>query len=311
MYFEIRPMQISDLSEVVKAWNISMPYDRITDERFQHVILDDPNHETGAALVAVYKDNIIGFISSIARDGVSGADGRGREHEKRQGYIRGIFVIKDYRKQGIGTSLLEKGTDYMKSKGKSLIRVITYTGRYFFPGVDLRYEEAISFFRNKGFKEDEVIDDLILDLEDFQESSYQKNARKRMAEFGVKVVEYDPDMLDKMRDFVRKFNSLSWFPPGWEENFRGKGNKVAALKDDKIVGWASYHPSKGMGGFGPIGVLEDMRGHGIGSCLLLESVLKLKQAGVDSVFAGWANTPFYIPNGWRIHRQYAVFEKIV
>ena len=112
-----------------------------------------------------------------------------------------------------------------------------------------------------------------------------------------------------MREFVEKVNMTAWFPRGWEKNFRKRGNKYVALKGEDIVGWASYWPRTGTAGFGPIAVLEEMRHHGIGSCLLLECVLSMKKAGADKVFASWANTPFYIPNGWKICRQYVVFEK--
>jgi len=82
-----------------------------------------------------------------------------------------------------------------------------------------------------------------------------------------------------------------------------------ALKRKEIVGWASYHPRPGTAQFGPIALLENVRHNGIGSCLLLESVLRMKDAGADRVIASWANTPFYLPNGWRICRQYAVFKR--
>ena len=309
MQITIRSMEISDLPEVVRGWNHSLPHDQVDESRFEDVILDDPNHKKGAALVAVHDGKIIGFINSIVREGILGADNRGRQHEKDNGHIKGIFVLEQFRRQGIGAKLLTEAEKYIKSKGKKIIRVITYTGRYFFPGVDLRYKAALRLFENRGYQEDHIIDDVDLEVKDYQISDYQKDARRRMAEFEVHIEDYDPSMLDEMRKFVEKVNMTSWFPEGWEERFKEKGNKVAAFKGEEIVGWASYHPGVGTAGFGPIAVLEEMRGNGIGSCLLLESVLRLKDAGADRVIASWANTPFYLPNGWNICRQYKVFEK--
>jgi len=309
MQIFIKPMEVSDLPETVKGWNLSLPYDQVSERHFEHVILHDPNHEKGAALVAVHDGKIIGFISSVAREGVSGADNRGRPHEKDDGYIKGLFVLDEFRRNGIGSKLLDSVLEYLRSKGKRRVRVITYTGSYFFPGVDLRYEPALRFFENKGFQKDHVIDDVDIDLKDFQISDYQKNAKRRMSDAGVHVEDYDPLMLDEMRKFVEKLNMTAWFPEGWEEWFKEKGNKVVALKGKEIVGWASYHPGGGTGMFGPIGVLKEMRGNGIGSCLLLESILHMKDVGAERAIASWANTPFYLPNGWKICRQYAVFEK--
>jgi len=305
----IRAMEPSDIPEVVRGWNLSLTHNQTDEARFERMILGDPNHEKGASLVAIHDGKIAGFISSIAREGVSGVDGRGRPYEKDNGYIKGMFVLEEFRRRGIGTKLLDGVKNYMRSKGKSVIRIVTYTGWYFFPGVDLRYEAALKFFDDEGFHQAHLINDVDLDLKNFQISDYQKEARRRMAEFGVHVEEYDPSMLAKMREFVHKVNMTAWFPEGWEKGFKKKGNKFAAFKDGEIVGWASYHPRTGTAGFGPIAVLEEMRGHGVGSCLMLECVLRMKDAGADSVIASWANTPFYLPNDWKICRQYSVLEK--
>jgi len=309
MQVAIRAMESSDIPEIVRGWNLSLTHNQTDEARFERVILGDPNHENGASLVAIYDGKIAGFIGSIAREGVPGADGRGRPYEKDKGYIKGMFVLEEFRRRGIGTRLLDGVEKYMKSKGKSVIRIVTYTGSYFFPGVDLKYESALKFFANRGFHQDHVINDVDLDLKGFQISDYQKDARRRMAEFGVHIEGYDPSMLSAMREFVGKVNMTAWFPEGWEEGYKEKGNKFAALKNGEIVGWASYYPRTGTAGFGPIAVLEEMRGNGTGSCLMLECVLRMKDAGADRVVASWANTPFYLPNGWKICRQYSVLEK--
>jgi GNAT superfamily N-acetyltransferase len=82
-----------------------------------------------------------------------------------------------------------------------------------------------------------------------------------------------------------------------------------ALKGNEIVGWASYWLNEQEGAFGPIGVLEAYRGHGIGTCLLLESMLRMKELGTSQATAGWAVTGFYLKSGWKICRQYAPFQK--
>ena len=61
--------------------------------------------------------------------------------------------------------------------------------------------------------------------------------------------------------------------------------------------------------FGPIAVLEDQREKGIGTCLLLESMLQMKALGAPNVTAGWATVTFYTKNGWRVSRRYSVFQR--
>ena len=309
MKIDIRVMEVTDVLDIVQGWNSCLPYDQISEERFKHVIFDDANYEKDSCLVAVHDGKIVGFISAVAREGIFGADHKGREYEKDQGYIKGFYVLEEFRRKRIGSELFDRSIDYLKSKDKSVIRILTYTGNYFFPGIDTRYEPAIKFFENKGFQRDYVINDVDIDTTDFKITDQHKNARQKMEKFGVHVEDYDPLMLDEMREFAKKLDMISWFPEGWEDWFRAKGNKVVALKGDEIVGWASFNVNGDIGWFGPTGVLEDMRHNGIGSCILLESVLQMKNADAKSVIASWANTPFYTANGWKICRQYGVFEK--
>ncbi len=308
MKFNVRPFEADDVSEVVKGWNISLPYDKVDENWFKRIILDDPNYEKKSAYVAISEGEVAGFISSIARDGIEGADRRGRLHEKDYGYIKGLFVLEKFRRKGIASCLFDNAVEYIKSKGKSRIKVITYTGYYFFPGVDTRYDSAHRFFEAKGFNVDHIIDDVDIDLENFLMTDYHINAMKRAEKIGVKVIDYETSMLNQMQEFVRKLDMVAWFPQGWERNFQ-EGNKVVALKGDEIVGWASFGVEGEIGYFGPTAVLKEMRHNGIGSWILLESVLRMKDQGAKKVVALWANTPFYIANGWKIFRQYTVFEK--
>jgi GNAT superfamily N-acetyltransferase len=195
-------------------------------------------------------------------------------------------------------------------------------GRYFFNGIDLRYERLLALFAECGYErlrdwgEISTIEDVDVDLGDFEPTAYHIEARKRMAAIGVKITPYDPAMLDKMRIFVEKLAYWEWFPAGWEDDFGASGHSLVTLKDgeadetDPIVGWADYRPDPQDGEFGPIGVLEAYRGNRIGTCLLLESMLRMKELGTPKATAGWVDaTDFYLKNGWQICRLWAPFQK--
>jgi len=112
-----------------------------------------------------------------------------------------------------------------------------------------------------------------------------------------------------MREFVEKLNMKHWFPDGWERDFGKGGHTLVAFKNGKIVGWAAYLPNEPVSEFDGIAVLEDYRRRGIGTCLLLESMLRLKEFGVSKVVARWAPEGFYSKSGWKTYRQYMVFQK--
>lgn len=151
--------------------------------------------------------------------------------------------------------------------------------------------------------------DLFINLTGFEPSEYHREARRKAGEAGVTIVPYRPEMLGQMREFVRKVNILQWFPDGWEDSFGKDDHTLVALQGEEIVGWAEYWPHPEKGGFGPIAVLPEERHHGIGTCLLLESMLRMKAQGVPEAIAGWAATEFYRRSGWEICRQYAALEK--
>lgn len=65
------------------------------------------------------------------------------------------------------------------------------------------------------------------------------------------------------------------------------------MKDKKVVGFACFEATR-PNYFGPTGVLESMRGMGIGKALLLRSLLSLRERGYAYAIIGWAGpTAFY------------------
>lgn len=303
-------MSKADIPEVVEGWNRAFAFDRADAQRFEDVVFGDPNSQEHGTLVAEELGRIVGFASCAAREGTVGADGTGTEKDIDNGYLKGLF----YQNEPAGEALLEETGGFLHSRGKTTIRVVQYTGRYFFPGIDLRYESLLGFLKRNGFEETSRIKDVSLDLLSYQPGGqeYQRRQWARARSAGVRIVSYRREMLAQMRAFVEDLNIPIWFGREWEKDWRGRETAVVAVKGDRIVGFACWWPASGasgIGGLGPIATLEAERGKGIGSCMLDECMRRSKQAGVKTVVAGWANTPFYLKNGWRICREYAALQK--
>jgi GNAT superfamily N-acetyltransferase len=307
--FEIRPLERSDIPETVKGWNQVLIHDKVSEHQFEDVIFGDPNYERECNLVAVEDGRIAGFIGAVARKGTLGKDRRGRPSERHYGYIKGFFVLDDYWDTGIERKLLNKALECLRSRSKRSVWVARYTGKYFYPGTDVRYERLQRFFDENGFTRMFTINDVAADLRDFEPSEYQRKAKMRAEEIGVEIMAYRPEMLSMMREFVDKLNMRHWFPDAWEKDFGKGGHSLIACRNDKIVGWTAYCPNKPSSEVGGIAVLEDYRRKGIGTSLLLESMLRLKEFGVSKVVAGWAATEFYLKSGWKICRQYIVYRR--
>ncbi len=309
MDVKVRMLRRSDTTEIVSGWNNCLPYDKITTEKFEGTIFGDPNYERSGNLVATLNGRIIGFVAAVARKGIAGLDGAGKPQEKNFGYIKALFSLKEY--TAAKRKLLEEALIFMKSKGKQIAKVGEYTGRYFSPGVDAKYKEELSFYQDNGFEEVDIEEDVALNLKTFQPTQYQKRAQEKITKMGIAVRQYQPQFLDRMRQFVNRINYPQWFPKGWETDFNRRRQTLIALLSTDIVGWAEFHKSSEGWLFGPIAVLEELRRKGIGTCLLLESVLRMKRFGALEATAGWASVPFYLKNGWRVSRRYIVLQKIL
>jgi len=281
----------------------------MSGEKFKGTIFGDPNFEEEGNIVATLNRMIVGFSAAVAREGIAGRDGKGQDHEKDFGYIKGLFALDEHRGDNAKRALLEKALKFLKSKGKKFAKVGHYTGNYFFPGIDKRYAEELRFYRENAFEEVDTEEDVVLDLVCFRPMEYQKRAQQRIKGMGVKIEPYKPKYLGSMKNFVKRLNYPQWFPKGWESDFAKGGSTLVALLGTEVVGWVHFNPRTDGGDFGPIAVLEGLRGNGIGTCLLLESVLRMKALATPNVTASWANVPFYIKNGWKISRRYAVLQR--
>jgi mycothiol synthase len=309
MDYQYRPLVRSDIAHVIEGWNDCLPYDMITEDRFESTIFDDPNFEGEGNIVATLDDMIVGFAAAVAREGVAGRDGRGRDYERDFGYIKGLFALDEHREGGAKRILLERALRFLRSKGKRMAKVGEYTGNFFFPGIDERYEGELRFYRESGFDEVDTVEDVALDLTAFQVTEHQVQAQRRARDMGVTIEPYRPGHLEGMQYFVERLNYPEWFPKGWELHFARSGGTLVALLGSEVVGWVHFHPNPEGGDFGPIAVLEELRGKGIGTCLLLESVLRMKASATPNVTALWANVPFYLKNGWKVSRRYTVLQR--
>lgn len=95
---------------------------------------------------------------------------------------------------------------------------------------------------------------------------------------GVNVRRAQPFEITPVREFIRNNFSIAWA----DEVSVGFANKPVsvfiATRDRRVIGFAGYECTR-RAFFGPTGVDERERGHGIGKALLLESLWGLRELG--------------------------------
>ncbi|MFB3882236.1 MAG: GNAT family N-acetyltransferase [Armatimonadota bacterium] len=306
----ISPLSDSDVPAVLDAWHSVLVYDRIPESEFGRVILNDPNYEPEAVLVAKGSDGgVVGLASFLVRRTVPGGDGCGQDYEFDRGFLKAFFVAEGEPGERAADLLLETGENYCAAAGKRVVGVVEYAGPYVFPGLDVRYERLIGVLARRGYRDMRTIEDVAVDLRGSHLPGLLRRAWERVGD-SVELLTWRPEMLPLLQELVATGDQPQWFPAGWESRYGEADERVLLLrKGAKLVGWARFHPGAPEGWFGPIMTLPSERGNGYGNLLLLESMVRARDQGTEAMSAGWAATGFYVTNGWHISRRYAVLRK--
>jgi GNAT superfamily N-acetyltransferase len=303
-------MSEADLPQVVAAWNSVLIHDQVSVDHLRHAVLGDPNYEPEGVVVAESDGGRVpGLSACIVRRTVEGKDGQGADWEFDVGFLKAFFVADGADAQRTAAELLEASEAFCRQAGKRAVQLTLYSHHYFFPGLDLRYERLREIVARHGYRDIATIEDVAVDLRAEEIAARLERSRRR-AGADAEVLTWEPSLVPMMRPFVEEGRVPHWFPVGWEAHYSQPDETVLVLRRDReIIGWARFWPGKPRAGFGPILVLPRERDKGYGALLLLECMSRAQAQGSQRMAAGWANTGFYVSQGWSIVRRYAVFRK--
>lgn len=292
----------ADLPDLIRCWNQIMVYDTMSREEMSRALFTDHRHAT---LVARLDGYTVGFVGCITPEA---------------GTPTGHITVLCAPDETVAVGLLARAEDVLRSRGVSRVMASEYGGSPLAPGTDPRYSPIGAGFRRAGFSHSHDLEDMERCLSGYGPSPHQQRATERATAYGVQVIPWCPELVQRLARFAgaaRASGDLpaGWFCEGWEQG----PNMVVGIRGDEVVGFASYDAApqgfygryhrRNAGAFGPTGVMADHRGHGVGTWMLAEACLAVKRAGREWLWAGWTNTPFYVRNDWTVCRRYAVWEK--
>lgn len=115
----------------------------------------------------------------------------------------------------------------------------------------------------------------------------------KLRQRGITIRRPNPWELTQVREFIEKHFSRGWA----DETTVAFSNKpiscFIALHGDDIIGFGAYECTR-RNYFGPLGVLEEYRGQGVGTALLLACLYGLLDMGYTYAIIGGAGpTEFY------------------
>ena len=270
------------------------------------MVFDDPWADPIAVLVAEEDETPVGFVCAVTRRGEA-------EEGKPTVYIKALCF--DSAVPDAAAFLVESVLSAARLVGAARVRFGRYRGvSYFIPGVDVRYERLVRFFEDGKWEMIEELADAVVDLVAWKPGDEVRAKLRAAEDRGVGVYRYEPEMLEKMRQFISDKGFPEYFRhffrEGWDVDWLVPRNAVVAMLKGEIVGYGEFRPNSMGGEFGPAAVLEEFREQGIGTAILLKAMTIMKDGGTPRATASWVwPREYYIRNGWRISRRYNVYEK--
>lgn len=299
-----------------------MFYQEKTFDEFKNTLFNSRAFEADGTFVALDGDKVVGFISTNARD----------DNPKTSGYINTFIVNKAYRRQGIGSKLLELGEAYLKEKGKTSVRFvflsginwawyIPYTDKHMHPGMPAvrMNSDFYIFLYHHGYAVNSIHEGFHLPLSEYELPQAVVDKMEKNKERGLFVEIYDPNKHYGVEEFCQKIEGDN---PGFAHSIRYNLNRpdprpwLCANENGRMVGWtgAMWNEESGRGHFDGIIVDEDIRGAGLGKALfcILCYQSKLNGAKYMTFFTGLDNPAryIYLGAGFKIAQSFADMKKV-
>lgn len=207
-------------------------------------------------------------------------------------FLRILAVDRAARRQGIGSALLADA----EAQGASVIAA--EAGNYFTPGVPMTDAGSRAFFRARGYEETRDTWNLDVDLQ----SLAGGDGRRPSHEESVRVL----DFVEREFGRIWRFEAARAFERELPTIF------IHEDDDGAIAGFAAHDVNnRGLGFFGPTGVMKASRGRRIGMRLLLASLADLRRLGFARAVIPWTEALEYYRkcSGAQAAHQFVAFAK--
>lgn len=303
------------VSQIVNLWNRELGADfPMRETLFVQNSIYDPNVlQSGSNVVVNDQDQIVGFVITKCVQ-----DKKETLLNQEVGWIQTLLVDSRFRKNGIGSVLLEKAEKALQKQGCKTM----FLGRdpaHYFPGIPLEYEDTKMWFEKRNYHAAEVASDLIKVYKPDEKFDFIKPK-----DIEVSLIKNKDELLS----FLHRC-----FPGRWEYeakryfNNGGTGREfVVFRKENKIIGFCRINDFKspiigpniywaplfneGVGGVGPLGIDKNERKNGYGLAIVKAGISFLRERQMNTIIIDWTGLlDFYKKIDYKVWKQYQQYSK--
>jgi mycothiol synthase len=266
---------VAHLENLYKLASHALKLDTISQELLQEKLFFTPRPEIdeNQTLQASVNGRLAGMMQYVIRP-------------CQQCAWLGLFAVEEsFRRQGVATALFARVHSACRAKGIQTIDAKGIPTNYLVPGIDPRYTAAICLLESLGF----TFLSEKLNLRAELDASFDTSAdEQRLASQGVFIRRATEQDLPAIAGFFQRTFGDDWRVETTLAMTREPPAVHLALKGSDIVGFAAHSGmNREWGNFGPMGIVDEMRGLGIGRILLYRCMKDLKDAGHTSAVIPW------------------------
>jgi mycothiol synthase len=216
--------------------------------------------------------------------------------------LRILAVRRDRRGQGVGRALLRQAEQQARSEGHRRLLIGAEAGNYFTPGVSDDDQVSCRFFAREGYGQEDHSVDLRVDL---STASAPDNGTVQRAAAGDRR---------QILEFVTREFAASWAFEIERTLDADPPTLFMATSEGRLAGFAAIEANnRGLGSFGPEGVIPAARGKGIGRELLLHCLSDLRRLGYREGIVPWVSSiDFYQRScGAEVAHRFTIYSKVL
>lgn len=307
-------------SKIISLWNDEVGFIfPITVEKYNQNINDNKylNLDLSYVCIDENNNNIVGFILGKTYD-----NNPIMPKYYNTSWISLIYVSIKYRKQGIGSKLLEKFESSLPSNCEKIL--VGSDIDCFFPGIPNDFDNVGDvFFRNKGYNVNYYTHDLISSINNTNTNIINTFNTKYEYRYATK------EDKEKVYDFFERCFYGRWYYECIEyfENGEIEEEYLIVLDRDKVIGFLRTNKNRiskisynimwrdrfnNLLGLGPLGVDKEYRNQGIATNLLLKALEIAKKEGFSNCLIDWTGLlEYYQKFGFETWKCYQYANKQV